>query len=548
MGYFSGNIVARGTMAKRMLLTNSSIVDTTIDMNLKTITSVHDPIDPQDAATRYYVDASVQKVESEFQSFFTGVVVSLNGTDFVEIAHIRPGSYIVTVTPFQDGFPTATFSISKLGAYSTGHVSRITAGIDPKTRETLDLQWPQGGVLLLRKTGPGFDGDYLVDLNMKNMSMLSGPPVLPSDQASKAYVDKVVQETLDVKFGGVNVNLSGMNFASVINLATGSYMITVTPHCDGAPTSTFSVSKNSVDNDAIIKEVTGCAGLQSPEKLEMSWPPNSMLLLRKTGPGYDGLYLVDFNLKNFSNAPPPPVPIPDDGPGGSNCDDRNLSKGINVTLEGTNTAIVMVLAPGSYLLTISPKIQNGPTATFSVSKSLQGMEPSVFRITGTKGADNNTDINILWPPNEALSVYKTGLNFDGIYTVETLARNITTVSISDGGNDDASGCTGTGVLKYEFFLSNQNETAVARIEAGTYFAFVSSYEQGLYTATFSLMKLKGYVGVGSTVPMTINKGTEAMADVDTRDFALILRWGEDDRLYASKTTSEHDGLFLLKLM
>src|SRR5689334_23436956 len=229
MGYFSGNITARGTMAKKMLVTSCNIINSTLDMNMKTITSVQDPVDAQDAATRFYVDSTIQKVESEFQSFFSGIVVSLKGIEFSEIGHIKPGSYIVTVTPYYDGYPTATFSISKASAYSTGHVMRITGQTGTYTPEGLELYWPEGGLLLLRKNGPGYDGDYLVDLNVKNMSALAAPPILPSDQATVAYVDKVVREQLDIKFGGIKVVLEGTALVEVIALRPGSYIIAISP-------------------------------------------------------------------------------------------------------------------------------------------------------------------------------------------------------------------------------------------------------------------------------------------------------------------------------
>ena len=104
---------------------------------------------------------------------------------------------------------------------------RMTSGYGSYTPEQLELQWPEGGVLILRKNGPGYDGTYLVDLNIKNMSVIPAPPVLPTDQASKSYVDKVVKDTLDVKFGGVTVELFGTEYVNVIHLRPGSYITTV---------------------------------------------------------------------------------------------------------------------------------------------------------------------------------------------------------------------------------------------------------------------------------------------------------------------------------
>ena len=76
---------------KQMLVTNSSIASSSLDMNLKPITSVADPVQPQDAAARFYVDTQVQKIESELQSFFTGLPVNSKEPLFPKLHTSEPG-------------------------------------------------------------------------------------------------------------------------------------------------------------------------------------------------------------------------------------------------------------------------------------------------------------------------------------------------------------------------------------------------------------------------------------------------------------------------
>jgi hypothetical protein len=688
MGYFSGNITARGNMAKRMVVTSSNIINSTLDMNMKTITGVQDPVEPQDAATRFYVDTTVQKVEDEFQSFFSGIVVSLIGVDFAEIGHIKPGSYVVTVTPYHDGFPTATFSISKASEYSVGHVMRITAQAGIYTPESLELMWPQGGVLKMRKNGPGYDGDYLVDLNVKNLSSLPGPPVLETDQASKAYVDKVVREQLDFKFGGVTVHLEGTAFVDIVNLRLGSYFISVSPlSLDGAPTATFSVSKNSMSEDATITPLTQCLGLETLEELELqwsanskpklrktgmgydggyivdmnlrnftydfpalpedvatmefveqqienkmkikfggimvylegieiseivslrfgsymitvssineggptgtflvskalddrdasienvtwcpgdntgeiltlTWPSNSKLLLQKSGPFHDGQYLVDFNLKNFTNIPPPLLPSEvasklyvEQMVNEAILARNDLLKRISIVLTGSTAVPVVALLPGSYVLTISPQESGGPTATFALSKSSPEMEPMIIRMSGCLGRDGNENLTILWPPNDKVFIKKTGDNFDGVYFVDTSARNsVVDTEATLPPVPRIPGIKFGQVLQYEFYLQGKQEVGVAFIEPGSYFAFICSQEVGLYNATFSLIKPSETNVPGFTVPMNLSRtytGYLPPDDTPITDFLLNLRWGENNTLYIAKTIETNDGIYILKLM
>jgi hypothetical protein len=537
-----------------MLVTNSVIGSSMLDMNSQPITSVADPIHPQDAATRYYVDSSIQRIESELQSLFSRLSVELKGTEFSNVANIRPGSYIVTVIPYEDGYPTASFSISKASAFSTGHVMRMTAGLGLETPEQLEIQWPQGGNLMLRKTGPGYDGSYFVDLNVKNISTLPSQPVLPSDQASKAYVDKVIRDALEVRFGGVKVQLQGIAFYDVINLRLGSYVVAVTPiGMVGGPTATFSISKNNFDNDAAITKMTEYPGMYTFEQLEMAWPANKMLQLRKSGLGYDGQYLVDMNLKNFGPVVDEPVPAP--SPSTSVTD--LYGKGVSIMLSGSDFVPVIAVSPGSYVLTVSSVIAGGPTATFSLSKSVLDMQPSVVRITGSRGADGNEDLEIAWPPNQKIQVRKTGDNYDGMYVVETSLRNITLFPENyDNVETSFGGATKMGrILQYDFALYGQNETRIAYVDPGIYFAFLTSKEPGIYNATFSLNKMT-MLPTGCTIPMVTSGrflgGDSTVWSPDTSrtsaTFDMILRWGDDNMLYAKKSVDDNDGVYMMKLV
>lgn len=94
------------------------------------------------------------------------------------------------------------------------------------------------------------------------------------------------------------ITLFGKDSVNVPNVLPGSYIIAVRPLVNGGPTACFALSKSSSDLEACITRLTTCKGSNN-EHLELSWKSNSDLSLRKTGLGYDGEYLVDFNSKSF---------------------------------------------------------------------------------------------------------------------------------------------------------------------------------------------------------------------------------------------------------
>src|SRR5947209_12878568 len=104
--YFSGSAALVGTTARRMVISQSEIIDSTIDMNLHQIRSVGDPKLSQDAANKNYVDSRYEQISTELQNFSSGYEVTLTAVDFVEVAYLRAGSHVVTVSGLEDGAPT----------------------------------------------------------------------------------------------------------------------------------------------------------------------------------------------------------------------------------------------------------------------------------------------------------------------------------------------------------------------------------------------------------------------------------------------------------
>jgi hypothetical protein len=156
-GYFDGSYLLNSTIGNNYIGT-SSIRTSTIDMlsttgNYTNITSVKDPINPQDAATKNYVD-------------ILGIVISqntLSGTQGTLVSNIQTGSFVVTVTNLVLNGPSAVFNITKNIASNCGQVMRTVAA--PGIGNTvLDMNWPANGGVYLVKSSRFCDGSYQVKM------------------------------------------------------------------------------------------------------------------------------------------------------------------------------------------------------------------------------------------------------------------------------------------------------------------------------------------------------------------------------------------------
>lgn len=124
-----------------------------------------------------------------------------------------------------------------------------------------------------------------VDMN-KNKITSVAIPTEPLDAANKYYVDRSLAQA----YQSFQVYLLGTLAVEVVNLTRGSYQIMVQSEADEGPVAQFTILKTSDVKEGIVNGFSDKA--DSGERLEVSWPSMSALLLRKTGDNHDGLYTV----------------------------------------------------------------------------------------------------------------------------------------------------------------------------------------------------------------------------------------------------------------
>jgi hypothetical protein len=154
--YFEGNAYIDECHIQNTDITDCIITNSSLDMNLENITNVKDPILPQDAATKEYVDSRVNG--------FTTTNVNLVGTIGSLAFSIQKGNYFLKVNNLVTNGPSALFQIVKSEANRAGQVNRLAATTGLSSDNTLFIDWGINDDIYLRKCRGTYDGSYSVVL------------------------------------------------------------------------------------------------------------------------------------------------------------------------------------------------------------------------------------------------------------------------------------------------------------------------------------------------------------------------------------------------
>lgn len=135
---------------------NSSIENSTIDMNGGVITSHGTPANPTDVVNKQYVDNLTS----------TGIpllVITLSSINYTNILPtVLSGDIFISVKNIVSGGPSASFQLTKSESSKYPSYTRMSSSAGMTTQEKIDVKWDPGINIQIRKTGQNYDGDYKI--------------------------------------------------------------------------------------------------------------------------------------------------------------------------------------------------------------------------------------------------------------------------------------------------------------------------------------------------------------------------------------------------
>jgi hypothetical protein len=136
------------------LITASNIFASSIDMldtggNYQNITNVKDPINPQDAVTKNYID-----------SLIVSNTCGIYNTSETLISSNLSGCYTIYVKNIISGGPSGIFMTTKNESNICGHVAQLSLCPGTSTSNILNITWPNSDGIYLSKSESTYDGIY----------------------------------------------------------------------------------------------------------------------------------------------------------------------------------------------------------------------------------------------------------------------------------------------------------------------------------------------------------------------------------------------------
>jgi hypothetical protein len=99
----------------------------------------------------------------------------------------------------------------------------------------------------------------------------------------------------------------------------------------------------------------------------------------------------------------------------------NLGISINdVTLINTQGTTISSNLTGSFVITVTNLVLNGPSATFHITKNSPFAFAHIIRHTLSPGTSSNTTLDIQWPINNGPQLYKSDINYNGSYRIKIM--------------------------------------------------------------------------------------------------------------------------------
>jgi hypothetical protein len=137
------------------IIINGQVLSSRIDMDSERITSLADPIANSDAVSKFYCDLNSA-------NGIPTITVTLSGISWNTILLNTYGVFDIIISNVIPDGPCAKFTIMKSGPARNASINRWNSSSGTTTNERLEMRWPIGGGIELRKNGNGYDGNYKV--------------------------------------------------------------------------------------------------------------------------------------------------------------------------------------------------------------------------------------------------------------------------------------------------------------------------------------------------------------------------------------------------
>lgn len=205
-------------------------------------------------------------------------------------------------------------------------------------------------------------------------------------------------KTLDSsQFIKTQITLTGTTGIVYSANTTGVYYLSITSDFINGPSSNFLICKSIASSTtANITRISNSPGVSPTTNLEISWPSNGSLSISKTTSSFNGLYTVINNFQFTNNQ-------------------------TTITLTGTSDTVIPGNVFGyynqkSFGISVVSNVTNGPNAIFFVSKNSNEVNGNVHT-TRSNGATTGERLKLTWGINSLLTLSKTGVNYNGNYTL-----------------------------------------------------------------------------------------------------------------------------------
>lgn len=294
------------------------------------------------------------------------VVTIIGDEKFTEIKNNLTGTFIVLIYNKISNGGSCLFLLTKNLINSPGQFVRVSGNPGMFSNNNLILNWESLQEIELAKSGnyEQEDGDYVYDF---------------------VYSDNLYSY----------INLLGLEWSYLDNTSIkGNYIIFISnKEHDGASAIYFLSKTNpSINTCAYIRLTSSPAPDNS--FIDIKWLSNDKIHVRKTSSNYNSIY--------------------------SYIDLLSLEKidRFDITLTGiSKIEILKKYQRFSGIISIEGEECN---CIFSISKNIKTRSGNVSRIIGSNNGSGNLDIS--WGPNEGIKVYKTTLNYNGVYHIKIIGK------------------------------------------------------------------------------------------------------------------------------